>query len=335
MTEPQRERLEFDLANLPAEARFRTWRTAMAFWELDTADPLAFDGRGRSWRVPPLLISDLHLGPLTFKRTPELILADQKDDLTLQFLLSGQAVGDADGVPMTLRAGDIALQDMSRPLKIAAGTVHMITIAIPRAFLDDALPGAEVHGVVLRGGMGALFAGFLRDLPEALEDCAPEDLPDMARLLRDLLAGALRQAGRREASETPAEATLRSRARRYISRNLTNDLDVATLCRELAASRSSLYRAFEREGGVASYVQRRRLARIYRLLSDPAERRSVSALAGLHGFHDNSHFSRLFRRTFGCGPRAVRERAAALPPIEAPAGGDPHAKFARWRELEG
>ncbi|WP_114953744.1 helix-turn-helix domain-containing protein [Sphingosinicella terrae] len=335
MTEPQRERLEFDLANLPAEARFRTWQAAMAFWDLETADPFAFDGRGRSWRVPPLLISDIHLGPLTFMRTPELILADQKDDITLQFLLTGQAVGDADGVALTLRAGDIALQDMSRPLKIAAGSVHMITIAIPRAFLDDALPGAEVHGVVLRGGMGALFAGFLRDLPAALEDCAPGDLPDMARLLRDLLAGALRQAGRREAAETPTEATLRSRARRYISRNLTGDLEVGSLCRELGASRSSLYRAFEREGGIASYVQRRRLARIYRLLCDPAERRSVSELAGLHGFHDNSHFSRLFRRTFGFGPRTVRERAAAQPPIETPLDDKPHEKFARWRELEG
>jgi AraC-like DNA-binding protein len=285
--------------------------------------------------VPPLLISDLHLGPLRYRRDAALIQADQKDDLTVQYLLSGHAVGQADGMVFTMRSGDIALQDMSRPLKVAAGSVHMLTIAVPRAFLDDALPGAEVHGVVLRGGVGALFAGFLADLPQALEDCAPEDLGDIARLLRDLLAAALRQAGRREAAETPAEATLRSRARRYISRNLVADLDVATLCRELGASRSSLYRAFEREGGVASYVQRRRLARIYRLLSDPAERRSVSELAGLHGFHDNSHFSRLFRRTFGCGPRAVRERAAALPPIEAPAGGDPHDKFARWRELEG
>ena len=335
MSDPHRERLEFDLANLPAEARFRTWRTAMAFWELETADPLAFEGRGRSWRVPPLLISDLHLGPLSYARTPELIRADQKDDLTIQYLLSGQAVGDADGVPITMRAGDIGLQDMSRPLTIAAGSVHMLTIAMPRVFLDDALPGAEVHGIVLRGGMGALFAGYLRDLPDALEDCAVEDLADIARRLRDLLAGALRQAGRREAAETPAEASLRSRARRYISRNLTGDLDIAILCRELGASRSSLYRAFEREGGIASYVQRRRLARIYRLLSDPAERRSVSELAGLHGFHDNSHFSRLFRRTFGCGPRTVRDRATARPPIETPGDAKPHEKFARWRELEG
>lgn len=330
-----RERLEFDLANLPVEARFPAWRATMAYWQMDTPDPLAFHGRGRSWPVPPLLVNQIELGPLRYRRTPEQIQADQKDDITLQFLLSGQAVGDADGVAVTMRAGDIALQDMSRPLDFSAGAVRMITIAIPRAYLDDALPGAEVHGVVLRGGMGALFAGFLRDLPEALEHCAVEDLADISRLLRDLLAGALRQAGRLDAAENPAEATLRSRARRYISRHLDGDLDVGNLCRELGASRSSLYRAFEREGGIASYVQRRRLARIYRLLSDPAERRSVSELAGLHGFLDNSHFSRLFRRTFGCGPSQVRERAAARPPVDAPVNEQPQEKFARWRELEG
>ena len=334
MTDLPRERFEFDLSNLPPEARFPTWRTAMAFWHVDTADPLAFEGRGRSWRVPPLLISDIHLGPLRYRRDDEQIRADQKDDLTLQYLLSGHAVGQADGVDFTLRSGDIGLQDMSRPLTVAAGTVHMLTVALPRAYLDDTLPGAEVHGTVLRGGVGALLAGFLADLPQALDDSSPEDLGAIARLFRDLLAAALRHAGRREASETPAEATLRSRARRYVSRNLMGDLEIATLCRELGASRSSLYRAFEREGGVASYVQRRRLARIYRLLADPAERRSVSELAGLHGFHDNSHFSRLFRRTFGCGPRTVRDKAAAQPPIpELP--DHPHEKYRRWRELEG
>ena len=168
MTDPQRERFDFDLANLPREARFPTWRTAMAFWDIDTSDPLGFEGRGRSWRVPPMLISELHLGPLRCARTPQLIHADQKDDITLQFLLSGHAVGQADGVAFTLRSGDVGLQDMSRPLKVAAGSVHMITIAIPRAFLDDALAGAERCGLCHLREFLALLLGQELEEPDPL-----------------------------------------------------------------------------------------------------------------------------------------------------------------------
>ena len=330
--EPQRQRLDYDSATLPVESRFATWCSAFPYYDLATPDPLRFAARGHTWLVPPIVASEVRIAPLIYRRSNEHIRSDQKDDITMQLLLAGQGAGNADGVAFAMATGDVGLQDMARPVEIAAGEVHMISLAVPRTFLDDALPAADVHGLVLRRGHAKLLRAFLAALPETLDEGAVEDRDEIARLLRDLLAAALRQRGRSEAFEARAELALRSRARRYIARHLTRPLDVATICSALGASRSKLYRAFERDGGIVGYVQRRRLARLHRLFSDPAERRSISELATLHGFLDMSHFSTLFRRTYGVGPRALRE-GAARQKAQVPEGKAPQV-FQSWRDTD-
>ena len=54
--------------------------------------------------------------------------------------------------------------------------------------------------------------------------------------------------------------TLMERVRQAVRRNLRSpSLGPDKLCREAATSRSQLYRLLENEGGVKSYIQRRRL----------------------------------------------------------------------------
>ena len=42
------------------------------------------------------------------------------------------------------------------------------------------------------------------------------------------------------------------------------------------------------------------------MLADPAETRPIADLARLVGFADKSHFTRLFKRAYGCTPGAYR-----------------------------
>ena len=94
-------------------------------------------------------------------------------------------------------------------------------------------------------------------------------------------------------------------------------------------SRSNLYRLFEDTGGVARYIQRERLLEAHAVLTDPATKKSISAIAEDLRFADASSFSRTFRREFGHSPGEVRSAALAgqAPPAmprssEPAAGGD-------------
>ena len=67
-----------------------------------------------------------------------------------------------------------------------------------------------------------------------------------------------------------------------------------------------LYRLLEGEGGVARYIQRRRLSESFAILCDTSNNFSIASIAETLCFADASNFSRAFRREFGMSPRDVR-----------------------------
>ncbi len=80
-------------------------------------------------------------------------------------------------------------------------------------------------------------------------------------------------------------------------------LGVDQLCRTFAMSRRTVYRMFAGDGGVTSYLTERRLARAFSELSAASPSRGlIYAVAERHGFVDQNHFSRLFRKRFQIAP---------------------------------
>ncbi|WP_375455520.1 helix-turn-helix domain-containing protein [uncultured Methylobacterium sp.] len=95
--------------------------------------------------------------------------------------------------------------------------------------------------------------------------------------------------------------------RRYIDQHLTDErLSPDDVARALEISRSSLYRTFRSEDGIAAHIRRRRLQAVHALLRMPGETRSIGELAETFGFSRASHFTTAFQRTFGCTPRLLR-----------------------------
>ncbi len=86
------------------------------------------------------------------------------------------------------------------------------------------------------------------------------------------------------------------------------DLNLTTVAARHALSPRSLQRLFVREGMTFSqFVLAQRLARAYRLLTDPLHaNRTVSTIAFASGFGDLSHFNRNFRRRYGVSPSQLR-----------------------------
>jgi AraC-like DNA-binding protein len=114
-------------------------------------------------------------------------------------------------------------------------------------------------------------------------------------------------AATRQRAEKSINATLRERVRKAVARHLRSpSLSADTLCREAATSRSQLYRLLEDEGGVARYIQRRRLSESFAMLGDSANTVSIGRIAELLCFADASSFARAFRREFGVSPNDDR-----------------------------
>src|SRR5690606_2791364 len=87
----------------------------------------------------------------------------------------------------------------------------------------------------------------------------------------------------------PSSTTRRERARRYIEKNLSStSLGLDTVSRAIGVSRSSLYMIFQPLGGVAKYIQSRRLAHLRAALARPLETRSVVQLCYESGFTSES-----------------------------------------------
>jgi AraC-like DNA-binding protein len=83
-------------------------------------------------------------------------------------------------------------------------------------------------------------------------------------------------------------------------------------------SRSQLYRILESEGGVANYIQRRRLSESFSMLCDTSSTLPINEIAASLCFSDPSSFSRAFRREFGVVPTEVRASSRSGRPPAKP-----------------
>jgi AraC-like DNA-binding protein len=90
----------------------------------------------------------------------------------------------------------------------------------------------------------------------------------------------------------------------FIEQHLHEDIQIETLCKIACMSRSKFYQQFKLAFGVtpALWQQQLRLQQAYRLLQ-AGER--ISQVCYQLGFNNPSHFSRVFKQTFGASPKHI------------------------------
>ena len=198
---------------------------------------------------------------------------------------------------------------MARTTDARMADIENVNLVVPRDALDDLLPAFSMHGLLLRDGMAALLRSHLSELAANLSCVQNADARPLAAATLSLVAACL--APSRESLERarkPLETALISEIRRYIDRHLhAPDLSPRSISEALGVSRSRLYAVCEPMGGVAAFIQRRRLKRIHAILSDPRDCRHIAEIAYQFGFSSGAHFSRVFRRAFGYSPSEARE----------------------------
>ncbi|AQR73149.1 helix-turn-helix domain-containing protein [Sphingomonas sp. LM7] len=305
------EPVRYSTAGIAPEVRHevwsdRGWPSIAALFESTPIGP--FSTSAENIHLDGIAVSYSTGTARLLERTPERIAADRIDILGVGVLLEGEMHGVAQTREFEARAGEILLFDIAQPITMTMSIARSIQLGIPRAKAEAELgPLAGLHGLVIGREEAALLYGHLHKLSEALQRIPAEDAPRLARTLLDLLVLAVHASAGVERPEPEPTPGMAAKARAEIHANLESpSLSVASLCRRLKVSRSTLHRLFEKEGGVQTYIRASRLNAARIALLDPENEERIGAMAERLGFSDAAHFSRLFRTRFGETPSQCR-----------------------------
>jgi AraC-like DNA-binding protein len=271
----------------------------------------------RGWHLGGLLVSAVDFEGQRFVRDRRKTVADGLDHYLVQLYATGGLVGEAGDRGRELRAGDVQILDLGQSNVTQAAASGTVAIVVPRETLDQALSTpTDLHGLILRAGspMGGLLTDYMQSLVARADDFTMADAPHVAEATVGMIAVSFQStAETTERARSVIEQTVLQRIQRHIAANLgSSNLHADALAALFRISRTHLYRLFERDGGVARYVQDQRLARACAELGNPAhDHRRIYEIAFALGFGSEAHFSRVFRATFGVSPSDVRANAQA------------------------
>jgi AraC-like DNA-binding protein len=312
--------LRFDTARHARRRQFEAWREAVGVThEIAAPGRAEQDGLVASsdvWRLGQAVVSHRRFPLLHFARPVRRARVDGLDQYSLLLMREGVWQGAAGEAQVTLGAGQVGLFDLARPVANLVTDSSSLRLMLPREAVDGLVAGGRpaAHGTRLEGGAAAVLAAFMEALLRNLPLLEVAQAAAMERAAVELVAACVAPSRDGLARAAPAiDASLLLRARAHIDGRLADPaLEPDSVARAMGLSRSTLYRLFAGLGGVAGYIQARRLARVKALLADGRQTRRISELAYQYGFSDEAHFSRAFRRAYGLSPREWRaERAAA------------------------
>ncbi len=329
-----------DTEQMRPHERLSLWREAVATHEVilpEDRDPNRFGARGCTWHLGTALLAEVRATPQRMVRSARAVRTDHFDHYIVRLQKAGRWTGNAGGRTVTVEPGSVVVLDMAHPGDAYMTDIANISLVVPRDTLDDMLAPFDMHGLVVNNGMAALLRSHLRELAANVPRLQVSDARRVADATLGLVAACL--APSRDAVErarAPLEGALIAEIRRYVDHHLhAPDLSPQRVGAALGLSRSTLYSACEPMGGVAAFIQQRRLRRIHAILTDPRDRRRIAEVAEQHGFTSGAHFSRAFRRAFGYSPREAREAGAARP-LDAGDAASTGGGYAAWiRRLGG
>lgn len=247
----------------------------------------------------------------TMERTQNLIRANEFDYLSMSVVQAGEHRMNADGISTILSPGDVFLTHHARPSTVAYSSFKCLRIHIPRAMAPTFLRESDVNGVVLKRARAgtALLSRHIEGLWASLADLAPDEIAASVDAAFMIASGSLHANMQLQPEHRQAVSrTMLRSIQAFIQDQLADPrLGPDVICTAFRISKSTLYRLFEHEGGVISYITACRLDRCWQKLRiHGRDAGFISSLAYDCGFNSEVNFSRAFRRRFGVSPRDVR-----------------------------
>ncbi|MHA7900143.1 MAG: helix-turn-helix domain-containing protein [Henriciella sp.] len=220
----------------------------------------------------------------------------------------GRASVETAGLPIECEPGAITLLDYSRPFTSLHTENDCHSFFVPHTAINYQ-PSDALHAPVYSPDslIGQLLGAEMDHLMGLMKSGATSiDPEDIKRFL-----GCVEVAMTPQAASMSARALARESLKTAIKAHIEQDLaspklDVTQILQNFGVSRASLYRMFDQEGGVRTYIGRRRLYRaVIELSATPHQRGKIHEVADRWGFTTDANFNRVVRREFGVAPGSL------------------------------
>ena len=244
-----------------------------------------------------------------FRRDPMWMAQhDDVDHVLLQFYVRGSNRVDNGGVSYTLDSANVYAVNLAYEIDTVSEDSDTFTLVFPREWLAAEIPHlTHSRGALFAPGSfsASIFVDHMLSLRRMLPEAKMADMGAISQATQGLLDALLRH---QDPEGGMAQGPTFQVICRHIERQITDlSLGVDSLCADFRCSRSTVYRLFKAQGGVAAYIQRRRLLACFKALISPKQRhRRIFDIALDYGFNSPSHFSTLFRAHFGMTPKEAR-----------------------------
>ncbi len=281
--------------------------------DVTAEDASACEGRVRVASFGSVKLTETAGFPQRFTRRKSHLATLDKDCFYMQFLKRGvMQIAQRDSTVVSHPAVGCLISASDPYDAIYRTKAEAFYLELPREpFLARFPVGARpAPNTILRtgSGLGRIAAEFCYALAKE-NKALPE--PIRARLgeqVMDVLALALEGCTTDGADTSVRTARLRS-IKAFIDENLaSSSLSLELVAKRNDVSLSYLHHLFKDSGQTASeWIWLRRLQRCYEMITSPDHAQtSITDVAYSMGFSSSSHFSTLFRETFGVRPSDLR-----------------------------
>lgn len=275
------------------------------------SDDYQFSGSIVARSIGSIQIGATSFNSQSYTRARKLIAKSGLNHYVLQLITGGDLHGDFNGVDVEAKQGDIVVIDLSQTVESHASNGSRITVLIPREELERIVGWRNLHGLVMpaTAPMTRVLFSYLQNLQSLSGTLDRVEAQSALDAMFILLGASINGTEGGVIESLPANLPVRKRILAYIDENLSDPvLGPCLITKNLRISRSSLYRTFEMEGGIAKIIRDKRLDRAYRILVDERGRHvSLKEIAYRCGFHDGTQFTKAFKARFGTSPRDARD----------------------------
>lgn len=310
----------FSVKSEPVPRQLLAWRERVGHI-IDVLPSLAqverpFEASIDRYQIGDRRFTDCVSDPLVLERSVARISTDNHRDFAFHIFIRGNndwLEGQTLQRQRLQSPASVLVLDLDQPMRMQRGACRVLTLFVPRAVVMGIIPHAEaLHGRVFQQSspLARLLIEQVLALSQKLSGMSLEEAASAFDVSVQLLLEAFgKQAKLSGSARAALRAAMFDRARRYVHAHLSQtELSPESLLDALQLTRPTLYRLFQHEGGLATYIRNCRLREAADELIRLPEQPVMEVAYGL-GFKSASDFTRAFRRAYEMSPLDLRALA--------------------------